>query len=242
VKSVLYGYNTKGKNQVVFDSIKNYDAIMCNYNIFKPKYTLITSAHYQYNNIDKNSLSIGFFSLSRPHIFSSSWSIKFIGGTTVTNTTFSELVKMVKEDCGQFQEGHGDFYGKDLAWSYSPAPTQEELDRRNIRSILSDYEDYSEATKIIFNKIYNIEPKDLLGRDDSSDQKALELYNKIKQEGLHPDVQTQIDFEKAEYQRKIESGEIILKTTEEKLREKGNDEDKIKIAVEAKGEKYIGPK
>ena len=141
VKSTLYDYNTKGKNQIVHDSIKNYDAIMCNLNIFQPKYILITSAHYQYNDIDRKSLSIGFFNISRPHIFSFNWQIEYTGGTTVKNTTFPELVKMVKEDCYQFQEDYDNPNPETgIDWGYreaEPPKAQEEIEEEKIENYYS---------------------------------------------------------------------------------------------------------
>ena len=78
---------------------------------------------------------------------------EFIGVATIKNTTFPELVKMVKEDCSQFQEGYLDYTGyehlsdkerderyweidrKNLGWTYTPyipepEPTEEEKARK----------------------------------------------------------------------------------------------------------------
>lgn len=91
----------------------NDDWIRCNWDI--------TNIEIAYPFMDGKTGHVSFYEPKR--IFwatSNDWDNARTGGTTVKNTTFPELVKMVKEDCYQFQEGHGDYYGEDLAWSYSP--------------------------------------------------------------------------------------------------------------------------
>ncbi len=48
------------------------------------------------------------------------WESEYTGGTDVENTTFPELVEMVKEDCSQFQKAKGSASDETINWSYSP--------------------------------------------------------------------------------------------------------------------------
>ena len=95
--------------------------------------------------------------------------------------------------------------------------------------------DYSLEALEIFNRVYDLDINDGL-----SSEKALELYNKIQEEGLHPDIEAQLKIEEDERQRKIESGEIVLETFESALRKKGMSEEEIKAALEYTDEEYIG--
>ena len=106
----------------------------CNYNIFNPEFVRVM----EYK--DTNEKDMYFY---RPaHLFSQSndeWKNSYTGGTTIKNTTFNELVEMAKDDCYQFQQGHGDYYGEDLAWSYSPyEPEPEKTEVDIIRQQISD--------------------------------------------------------------------------------------------------------
>lgn len=97
----------------------------CNYNVLDPEFATTFFI--------KEEGNIGFY---RPNkIFWGSeqdWDNSYTGGTTIKNTTFPELVEMVKDDCYQFQEGHGDYYGEDLAWSYSPYEPEPEMTEQDI--------------------------------------------------------------------------------------------------------------
>jgi len=118
-----YWYSDENK------TINSSDIIRCNISFLKPNVAFV-SDHILLDDIDE--LKIYFYGIK--NIFSKKDDNReFIGVTTVKNTTFPELVKMIKEDCSQFQEGHGDYYGEDLAWSYSPyepepEKTQEEIE------------------------------------------------------------------------------------------------------------------
>ena len=138
IEQILYEFNTKGKDQSVHDSIKDYQAVPCSFDLFSPAYGLITFAHYQYpeRGIDRESLSVGFYNLSRNTIFSTNWSAVRTGGTTVKNTTFEELLAMVKKDCSQFQEtGSISLSLDEMRWVYSAAPTKEELEKERLKKI-----------------------------------------------------------------------------------------------------------
>ena len=85
-------------------------SVRCNWNIFKPEYAVV---HDLFNNITRE-YNIYFF--NQKNIFS--FEIERIGTTTVKNTTFEELLKMVKEDCYQFQKSKGTPKDKTINWGY----------------------------------------------------------------------------------------------------------------------------
>lgn len=97
--------------------------------VYENKFKTITDEH------------IHFYQTMRDSIFSWTFNTQYTGGTTVKNTTFPELVKMVKKDCSQFQDSYfdkselGDTTGmndfekterwhetefKNIRWTYSP--------------------------------------------------------------------------------------------------------------------------
>ena len=86
--------------------------IRCNYNILEPEFA------FTFGTGDGGR--IGFY---RPkHFFyqtEQEWDDNDIGGTTIENTTFPELVKMVKKDCSQFQKSKGNYTDETINWSYS---------------------------------------------------------------------------------------------------------------------------
>jgi hypothetical protein len=86
--------------------------IRCNWNIIEPKFASVYFAGDE-----------GHISFKKTKMFfqtDEEWMQSRTGGTTVKNTTFPELVKMVKEDCGQFKQPKGDFRDKTINWSYGP--------------------------------------------------------------------------------------------------------------------------
>ena len=82
--------------------------IRCNLNIFEPEFAYVfgtdNDGHIAFNKTKK--------------IFSQNyeqWQNSYIGGTTVKNTTFNNLLKMVKKDCSQFQK---DKKEEEITWGY----------------------------------------------------------------------------------------------------------------------------
>ncbi|MCK5589296.1 MAG: hypothetical protein KAI16_03225 [Candidatus Pacebacteria bacterium] len=72
--------------------------VRCNLSIFEPEFASVFFAMNQ-----------GHISFKKTSLFSQTkqeWENSYIGGTTIKNTTFPELLKMVKEDCYQFQEDY----------------------------------------------------------------------------------------------------------------------------------------
>lgn len=126
---------------------KGYDFVRCNWNLFKPEVAFVDD----YILLgDIRGLEIHFYTQKNLFDFArESWSeSNWTGGTDVKNTTFPELVKMVKKDCEQFRQGYLDYTGyenlseqekedkyyeieaKNLGWTYTPytpEPSEPEL-------------------------------------------------------------------------------------------------------------------
>ncbi len=105
------------QNQTIKKSFINYNGdngdnifIRCNYNILEPEFTYAVELNLITDNgIEINKKMLSFHKIKK--IFSQTeleWKNSRIGGTTVENTTFPELVKMVKQDCSQFQDNYYD--------------------------------------------------------------------------------------------------------------------------------------
>jgi hypothetical protein len=153
--------------------------IRCDYNIFYPKFAypfnldLVSDDGYEFN---KKMISFH----SPVHLFSQTkkeWETSYIGGTTIENTTFPELVKMVKEDCSQFQKAKGDPKDETINWSYSPAPTEDELDEQTAMSFWNTFGEYLPEAQTEFIGIYG-NPYGM------TDAELAQLYNKIQEEGM----------------------------------------------------------
>lgn len=151
--SALYTDKVLTQDEEIQDAFKEYEIVNCEFNLKNPKHAFVSFQHYIYSedNSEMKFWRIDFYDLNRKSFFSQSWNILRTGGTTITNTTFPELVEMVKEDCRQFQE---DFDAEDpetqIDWGYreadppEPPKTEEELAEGevkekydNIRGILS---------------------------------------------------------------------------------------------------------
>ena len=104
--------------------------IRCNLNIFQPEFAYVfgsdNDGHIAFNKINK--IFYGTYQ---------DWENSYTGGTTVKNTTFPQLLAMVKENCYQFQKNKGYNVGNEnteIYWTYgkytSPKPkTKEEIER-----------------------------------------------------------------------------------------------------------------
>lgn len=124
VLTALYGasqYNTKKSlNDYWYGdenkAINASEILRCSFSLFKPDVVFV-SDHVLLDDIDE--MKVYFYKIM--NIFSKEDDNReFIGVTTIENTTFPELVKMVKEDCSQFQKAKGDPSDKTINWSYSP--------------------------------------------------------------------------------------------------------------------------
>lgn len=131
-----YWFPPKGK------TINNYEVIRCDYNFLRPTVVFISDQII----LDKYPELAIYFSTMENTFFQIKES--YLGVSTVKNTTFEELAKMVKEDCSQFQKGYLDYTGyehlseqekddryweiagKNLQWTYSeykPEPPEPAL-------------------------------------------------------------------------------------------------------------------
>ena len=107
--------------------------VRCNWDILHPEFASI------YHFGDK--IRISFKKVDNIFLVSDKeWMDSYIGGTTVKNSTFPQILKMVKEDCYQFQKT---FYQGDdnkLYWTYTKKiekriKTKEEIGEEKKREI-----------------------------------------------------------------------------------------------------------
>ena len=118
--SIIYFFVFASQNYIFKKTFQEYNGedfgsdsylVRCNYNIFKPGFA------YTFYFKDRGEISFekpgAIFSLNK-----NVWKDSYTGGTTVRNTTFPQLLKMVKEDCYQFQKSKGDRRDKTINWSY----------------------------------------------------------------------------------------------------------------------------
>jgi len=151
---------------------QQYDVIRCEFNLKRPVYVFIYESKFE----DLIDYHIHFYEENRDTVFSQNFQSTYTGGTTVTNTTFPELVKMVKKDCEQFKHAKGDFRDMIINWSYSPAPTQEEINSDAVEKLRSDYFDLVPEAREVFDGIYG-DPY------LASDEEALKIHDRIEKEG-----------------------------------------------------------
>ncbi len=113
----------------------------------------------------------------------------YLGATTVRNTTFPELVKMVKDDCEQFKDGYTDYTGyehlsdeekdeqyyevrkKNLGWTFTPAEASVK-ETVLIRNRYSKYHGVNAFTET-YGDIYKM-----------TDEELIKLDERIKKEGV----------------------------------------------------------
>jgi len=119
--SALYKEKILAQDIEIQNAFKNYEIVNCNFNLKNPEHAFVSFQHYIYpeDNSEMKFWRVDFYDLSRTNIFSLNWNIQRTGGTDIKNTTFPELVKMVKEDCGQFQKSKGNHDDPSINWSYS---------------------------------------------------------------------------------------------------------------------------
>ena len=103
-------------NEYFKNTVQEYLVLSCGFKLDSINYAFV----YEENFENRKYYGIEHYALEKSSIFSQNLTIKFLGATTIKNTTFPELVKMVKEDCSQFQQAKGDPADKTINWSYSP--------------------------------------------------------------------------------------------------------------------------
>lgn len=122
-----YWFPPKGK------VINDYKIIRCDYAVFTPQVAFVSDQVI----LDEFPEIVVYFS-ELSNTFFGAIHEDYLGSATIKNTTFPQLVQMVKEDCGQFKEGYLDYTGyedlseqekydryyeieeKNLGWTYTP--------------------------------------------------------------------------------------------------------------------------
>ena len=119
-KALIYN-EVLSQNEYVQKAMKKYKVVECKFNLTNPEYALVALEHYVYpeDDVDRKIWHVTFHNFSRSNIFSPNWKIDYTGGTTIKNTTFPHLVKLVKQDCSQFQKSKGNHTDETINWSYS---------------------------------------------------------------------------------------------------------------------------
>jgi len=151
------------KNSFAKEQIAKFDEdtkwIRCDSRILEPEFAFAFGTG--------NGGRIGFYrSENLFYQTEKEWENNEIGGTTVINTTFPELVKMVKKDCYQFQEDYDnplvDKGGID--WGYrevEPPKTEEELKMEKkqkyydtIKGMKYQFDNFTDLQKTKFTEFY----------------------------------------------------------------------------------------
>ncbi len=136
-KSLIKYWTNNDPDNKSFD----YEMVRCNHALFHPEVVFVYEAERYFDS----HFNLYFYNVK--NIFSASrGNREYTGTTTVINTTFPELVTIVKEGCAQFRVGYGDYQSGKLNWLYTePDPektpdTSEEDERIGERSEwLHDY-------------------------------------------------------------------------------------------------------
>jgi hypothetical protein len=164
IKHSLEEYNEAKINDV-------HALVRCNYNILKPEFAYIFFA--------MNQGHISFDQVNKIFWKVSDWKNSYTGGTTVKNTTFEKLVKMVKGDCSQFQKG-----GRrgEMEWIHSPAPTENEIEKEKMDFLDKVFHGLDTKANGKFIEVYG----DIGGMTDGE---RAELGDRIRKDGLDPSVE-----------------------------------------------------
>ena len=140
-------------NEWFQNRVQKYDIIICEFGlknslhgfVYENKFKTITDHH------------IHFYRTIRDSIFSGNFDVSYTGGTTIKNTTFPELVEMVKEDCSQFQEDYDNPNPETgIDWGYREADppespkTEEELEYEKRQN----YYTQIRSLKYVFNETF----------------------------------------------------------------------------------------
>jgi hypothetical protein len=96
--------------------------IRCDYNFFSPRVAFVDETKNRYDNNQEFSIDFHYVD-DIYNISENNWTDNYIGSTDIKNTTFLELLKMVKEDCSQFQKNKEE---GEITWGYRKAEPQKE--------------------------------------------------------------------------------------------------------------------
>jgi|GEM_PF-5174488 len=179
IETGLNNYWYEDENKVISHS----EIIRCDNNLLHPAVAFL-SEHVLLEDIDE--LKVYFYRIK--DIFSKNENTRdFIGVATVTNTTFPELVKMVKEDCSQFQADYNNPDSDGIDWGYreaEPAPTPEQIkeeeDQRYysmVKSTRYQFSMFTELQKRKFTEVYG----DIMSM---TDDEVYQVAKRIKDNGF----------------------------------------------------------
>lgn len=168
-KSLISYWTMDNPNYIFYE----YKVIRCNNKIIYPEVAFVAESQFKEY---PNDFNIHFYNIIKP-FDKTEENRKYIGSTTIKNTTFPELVKMVKEDCSQFQKAKGDSDDETINWSYSPAPTQEKLDELDAGSFWDMFDGYLPEAQAVFKEVYGNPYK-------MENAELAKLYKKIEKEGM----------------------------------------------------------
>ncbi len=169
----------KKQNSIQKNDLSKIESVRCNWNIFNLEYVVI----HDLFNVGRNEFYIYFF--KQKNIFN--FERERTGGTTVKNTTFPQLLKMVREDCYQFQKPKGTPRDKEINWRYvkytpEPPKTKEEIEqekkeKEELEKLLSTFKRY-EYTEENRNKLENY-----LKKAQASETDIKELLSQFEADG-----------------------------------------------------------
>ena len=159
------------------DKYEEYKAIKCDlFDFINPEYTFIAKR-------PERDYELFFFNIKTSNIFSKEIILDYIGGSDIKNTTFSQLLKLVKQDCSQFQKSKGNYTDKTINWSYSkyiPEPVltpeeQKEKDRKDLVDELKmELEWYDEEELQYVKETYGITKRSMDSEFLEWNKRALE--------------------------------------------------------------------
>ncbi|PID83162.1 hypothetical protein CSB11_02345 [Candidatus Campbellbacteria bacterium] len=170
-----YWFPSKGKK------INKYESVRCSYSIFDTKSVFVSEQVI----LDKYKELALYFSDYSNSFFTSKVNEKYLGSSKVNNTTFPELLRMVKQDCEQFQKGKGNRNDKTINWIYyKNNPELDEIIKELKKD--KDEEDVGDFTESEYFKELERQQKPLKGEELEKAAKELKEMYIITDEQLQP--------------------------------------------------------
>ncbi len=160
-----------------------YEIILCKFDLYNPEYIFVDRYNDQY-------YEYFLYKLGRDNIFSQEFKRKWDGGGDIQNTTFSQLTKMVKDDCEQFRQSYPsptnprkDGDDTDISWIYSRPPTDKEIKEQEAYEKQQD-ERRAEERKIRQRKewtgVYLMKNEYQSIKDNLTEEEKLEMERKLQ--------------------------------------------------------------
>ena len=118
------------------DKYEAYRTIKCKpYNFLSHEYIFVGQR-------PERPLDAMFYNLTSGNFINDNYNFNYTGGTTVKNTTFEELLAMVKKDCSQFQESSSiDDNPNNTRWVYykaDPPKSDEQIQQEKAQALKED--------------------------------------------------------------------------------------------------------